>query len=78
MYVVAEAPSFIRTPPPRVKIAETQSTSLECNVVGTPSPEIAWKTGSPPGRLFPLLDDESDAERLVVNATGHLLIKVST
>jgi len=75
---VAEAPSFIRSPPPAVKIAETQSTLLPCNVVGTPTPHVVWKTGSPSGsgRLLPLYDDESDAERFVVNETGDLLIKV--
>ena len=74
---VAEAPSFIRSPPLTVKIAETQSASLPCDVVGTPSPDVAWKTGSPPGRLFPLFYDDSDADRFVVNASGDLLIKVA-
>ena len=77
LMITAEAPSFIRSPPPTVKLAETQSTSLPCNVVGTPTPDIAWKTGSPPGRFFPLFHDEDDAERFIVNATGDLLIQVA-
>ena len=78
VYCIAEAPSFIRSPPPSVKIAETQSASLPCDVIGTPSPDVEWKTGSPPGPTFPLYDDESDAERFVVNVTGDLLIKVQS
>ena len=76
----AEEPSFIRSPPATVKIAETQSTSLPCDVVGTPSPDIIWTTGSSSGgRVFPSVHEESDAqERLIVNATGDLLIKVAT
>jgi len=60
-----------------VKIAETQSASLACNVVGTPSPDVVWKTGSPPDDVFPLFHDDSDADRFVVNATGDLLITVA-
>ena len=75
--VAAEAPSFIRSPPPTVKIAEEQSALLRCDVVGTPSPDIAWKTVSPPGRVFPLFHDDPDAERFVMNSTGDLLIQVA-
>ena len=73
----AEAPSFIRSPPPKVKIAETQSASLPCDVVGTPNPDVIWKTVSPPGRVFPLSDDDPDADRFVMNNTGDLLIQVA-
>lgn len=70
---LAEGPSFIETPPALAKVAEDQKLILTCSASGTPRPSMTWKRGSPEQ----VVDNATDAKRIVITAQGELVINVS-
>lgn len=73
--MLAEPPSIIKSLPVATKVAEGETVTLPCSVVGTPRPTITWKTGAT--QSSPVYYGIHDRERFIIDSCGTLTIQVT-